>query len=117
MQITNKELIQEVSNFILATKKHKVSNENSPSLALFLDLDLAVLAKEPSAYLSYAALIRREYHFVPAETYCSKRAEILLDMANQKALFGSPVFAPWEEQARSNLRHEVKLLRQGTIPA
>lgn len=117
MQITNKELIQEVSTFILATKQHKVSNENSPSLALFLDLDLAVLAKEPSAYLSYAALIRREYHFVPVETYCSKRAEILQDMANQTKLYGSAVFAPWEDRARNNLRNEIKLLKQGSIPA
>ena len=117
VKLANKEMIDEVSNFILATKKHKVSTENSSTLALFLDLDLAVLAKEPSAYLSYAALIRREYHFVPVETYCSKRAEILQDMANQPHLFASPAFGPWEDRARNNLRNEIKLLQQGTIPA
>lgn len=109
-------LVEKVSRFILATKKHVVSPKNEKGLALFLDLDLAVLAKEPDAYMSYAALIRREYHFVPEHVYCSKRAEILQSMANQERLYGSPMFLPLEERARANLRREVDLLQQGTIP-
>ena len=119
-----REIVHEVAKFIFATKAHKVSDDgggdqddDSKLLAFFLDLDLAVLAKQPDAYMSYAALIRKEYHFVPAETYCAKRAEILQDMVHQKRLYASPVFAPWETRARNNLRNEVALLKQGTIPA
>ena len=111
------ELVEEVSAYILATKKHSVNPDNSPALALFLDLDLAVLAKESSAYTSYAAMIRHEYHFVPVETYCSKRPEILEAMASQEHLYGSPAFQGLEEKARRNLRNEVDLLRKGEIPS
>ena len=112
-----KDLVEEVSTYILATKKHSVNPNNSPALALFLDLDLAVLAKESSAYASYAAMIRREYQFVPVETYCSKRPEILEAMASQEQLYGSPAFQGVEEKARRNLLNEVELLRKGEIPS
>lgn len=116
--------VQEVSDFILATKHHIVSTDHSHVMALFLDLDLAVLAKEPTAYLAYAAAIRREYHFVPVETYCTKRAEILQAMAQRDDLFGSRAFQSafddpsWSDRdrARSNLRNEIELLRQGKVP-
>ena len=79
-----------------------------------------MLAKDPHAYMAYAAMIRREYHFVPQATYCSKRAEILKDMANQKSIFGSPAFASndsWNAKARRNLQLELAMLQQGKIPA
>ena len=113
----HKDLVEEVSAYILATKKHSVSPDNSPSMALFLDLDLAVLAKESVAYMHYAAMIRREYHFVPVETYCTKRTEILQAMAGQEHLYGSPVFQEMEEKARKNLRNEIDLLKRGEVPS
>eukprot|EP00977_Amphora_coffeiformis_P012859 scaffold3257_cov152-Amphora_coffeaeformis.AAC.8 len=113
----HKDIVEEVSAYILATKKHSVNPDNSQAMALFLDLDLAVLAKKSSAYTSYAAMIRREYHFVPVETYCFKRPEILQAMASQEHLYGSPAFQGMEEKARRNLRNEVDLLRKGEIPS
>ena len=118
----NKAIIEQVSQFILATKTHQTSlhdANSNPALVLFLDLDLAVLAKEPSAYLSYAALIRREYHFVPSDRYCAKRAQILQDfLPMHDCLYGTPGLQEvWEEQARSNLRHEIIMLQNGVIPS
>jgi predicted metal-dependent HD superfamily phosphohydrolase len=134
-------LTEQVAEFILATQHHVVSPEHAPALALFLDLDLAVLAKERVAYRAYAAAIRREYAVVPHAVYCATRADILegllsscgddvQDKANDDTpttaiaatgsstkLYGSPILgACFEEQARQNLRYEVDLLRQGQIP-
>lgn len=124
VRLNDQNLIDRVSQFILATKQHKampdddkIESDDAAALALFLDLDLAVLAKAPEAYMAYAALIRQEYHFVPAEIYCTKRAEILQGMAAQERLFGSPVFRPWQDRARQNVQQEVALLQQGQIPA
>lgn len=112
------DIVTRVSHLILETKHHKLpsSYDADPTLSLFLDLDLAVLAKEPDAYMAYASMIRREYHFVPAETYCTKRAEILQSMLTSR-LFGSPFFASCEERARRNLQQEIESLKQGTIPS
>jgi predicted metal-dependent HD superfamily phosphohydrolase len=106
-----------VSKFILATKAHKISEDNSTSLALFLDLDMAVLGKEEHAYLAYAALIRKEFNFVPHETYCEKRAEVLEAFLNNTAIYGTMIVRQaLEERARSNVRKEIALLRKGTVP-
>jgi predicted metal-dependent HD superfamily phosphohydrolase len=105
-----------VSTFILATKAHKVSEHNSASLALFLDLDMAVLGKEAHAYMAYASLIRKEFNFVPHHTYCEKRAEVLDTFLKNAAIYGTMLMRQaLEERARSNLRNEIALLRKGTI--
>lgn len=112
-----KSLKVKVSKFILATKTHKISADNSTSLALFLDLDMAVLGKEEHAYLAYAALIRKEFHFVPHKTYCEKRAEVLETFLKNTAIYGTMLMRQaLEERARSNVRKEIALLRKGTIP-
>jgi len=109
-----------VVDFILATKNHKVEQEASPSsaLALFLDLDMAVLGKQPTAYREYAALIRQEYAFVPHDEYCRKRADVLESFLQQQpAIYATPVMhRALEDQARANLRHEIESLRKGVIP-
>jgi predicted metal-dependent HD superfamily phosphohydrolase len=112
-----KSLQVKVSTFILATKAHKISDDNSTSLALFLDLDMAVLGKEEHAYLAYAALIRKEFNFVPHETYCEKRAEVLETFLKNTAIYGTMIMRrALEQRARSNVRKEIALLRKGTIP-
>ena len=119
----NPAVTKAVTEYILATKTHQAtvstcllsSSDQDHALAHFLDLDLAVLGKEPDAYLHYAKLIRREYHFVPRDTYCAKRAEILESFMQQN-LFATPYFQALEERARNNLLQEIQLLRQNIIP-
>jgi len=106
-----------VSSMISATKHHTVSSLHSTSLALFLDLDMAVLGKDHDAYLTYAALIRKEYQFVPHEVYCEKRACILQSFLQQERFYGTSLFQEaLEIRARDNIAREIALLRAGHIP-
>lgn len=102
---------------IIATKNHVVSADNSACLALFLDLDMAVLGKEALAYCAYAALIRKEYNYVEHDTYCEKRADILEDFLKQPQIYGTQaVIEAFEQRARDNIRAEIELLRSGRVP-
>ena len=94
---------------------------------------MAVLGKQPQAYQHYAALIRREYQFVPQHVYCSKRAEILEsfasslgsggveggnipDRSEKTVFFTSSMRDAFEETAIQNLREEIASLKRGQIP-
>ena len=129
---------------ILATEKHKViqrsgimaTKDTLAEVAMqkyFLDIDMAVLGKHRDAYFKYAALIRKEYEFVPHNIYCSKRAEILetflvntVSSADNgssnpsketKHIYSTESFrAAFEDRARANLREEITLLRANTVP-
>jgi predicted metal-dependent HD superfamily phosphohydrolase len=106
-----------VTQLILATKKHEVSADNPPCLALFLDLDMAVLGKEMPAYLKYASLIREEYAHVPHEVYCEKRADILENFLTQDQIYGTQaMLEAFEQRARDNVAREIGTLRRGQIP-
>jgi predicted metal-dependent HD superfamily phosphohydrolase len=109
-------LRSKVVDYILATKKHVVSDDNPLALSLFLDMDMAVLGKEEEAYLQYAAAIRKEYSYVPHEVYCEKRADTLESFL-QQPIFGTRVMhQSFEEKARENLQNEIESLRKGVIP-
>jgi predicted metal-dependent HD superfamily phosphohydrolase len=116
LDATHPEVCQQVVKFIQATKKHEVLETNSKDLALFLDIDMAVLGKEPEAYQLYAGLIRREYSHVPRIIYCAKRADVLEKFLQQPRIFGSAVlYGALEQQARDNLRAEIAALRKRII--
>ena len=133
---------------ILATKKHKVTllrtrsgsttkEDGEEEIAMqehFLDIDMAVLGKHGGDYFKYAALIRKEFEFVPHDVYCSKRAEILDtflvgnictadsdDSSNNangnKHIYLTESFrVAFENRARENLRNEIDFLRKSNIP-
>lgn len=122
-----------VSTLILATEKHQVLEVPTNDLEvqsstypwslvelqkIFLDVDMAVLGKEPEAYLAYAALVRKEYIHVPKDMYCSKRAEILQGFVDRPTpiFLTSLVHETLEASARKNLVDEVAMLKQGRIP-
>lgn len=136
-----------VLTMILATEKHKVilpiqgsstalNQDQQEEIAMqefFLDIDMAVLGKHRDAYFKYAALIRKEYDFVPHDVYCSKRADILetflignkntVDKGNinqtrpKKHIYLTKSFrAAFDNRARENLRDEIDLLRKNSIP-
>jgi len=112
----NSLLKKRVEQFILATQQHRVSPENAESLALFLDLDMAVLGKQPSAYLAYAALVRKEYAFVPRDIYCEKRVVVLKQFLKGPIYGISLIRQALEESARANITAEIALLEQNIIP-
>ncbi|KAG5190972.1 hypothetical protein JKP88DRAFT_160272 [Tribonema minus] len=109
---------QLVSDYIIATKTHSSSPATADSnLAALLDLDLAVLGRPREGYQQYASQIRREYSFVPAAEYCSKRAAVLRQLAAAPALYRTQHFATTHEaRARENLAAEIAQLERGDIP-
>jgi predicted metal-dependent HD superfamily phosphohydrolase len=116
LDASNSSLRLLVVDYILATKKHEVVADNPLAQRLFLDLDITVLGKEWQAYCQYAALIRKEYSYVGKPVYCEKRADILESFL-LNPIYGTQVMRQaFEDQARSNLRQEIKSLRNGVIP-
>ena len=127
--------IERISRYILATQSHvppKFSLSNDPKrtndhhyLCIFLDIDMAVLGKEATAYDAYAVLIREEYSHVPHRTYCEKRSEILESFLDDKGgdnssgymtIYATKIMREMlEERATMNLRREIKNLRNYTI--
>jgi predicted metal-dependent HD superfamily phosphohydrolase len=105
-----------VVEFILATKHHNATHD--PILGIFLDMDMAVLGKDASAYKAYAGLIRQEYIHVDRAVYCEKRAEILEAFLGEHSIFCCPLLkSALEERARENLRTEIDMLKRGIIPS
>lgn len=46
-----------VSDYIIATKRHSVSGSDDQDLRAFIDLDMAVVGRERSEYLTYASQV------------------------------------------------------------
>lgn len=110
-------LEMKVVDYILATKHHNANQTTDKTLAIFLDVDMAVLGKNPSAYAAYAGLIRKEYIHIDPHIYCEKRAEVLQTFLESPCIFSNPLLkAALEERARKNLRDEIEMLKQGIIP-
>eukprot|EP00904_Undaria_pinnatifida_P010106 jgi/Undpi1/6225/HiC_scaffold_20.g08709.m1 len=106
-----------VSRYIIATKRHDVSDSEDQDLRAFIDLDMAVVGRERSAYFTYASQIRNEYIHVPADTYCRKRAEILRDFLATDSIFATDQYRrDLESAARANVNAEVASLSAGIIP-
>ncbi len=118
MQCGDEEIASTVVRYILQTKSHAIPKYDcDPNLALFLDIDMAVLGKNEHAYLHYASLIRQEYHFVDRSIYCKTRADILSNFLVASHIFGSNLMREaLELKARKNLSKEIELLRAGVIP-
>ncbi|CBN78652.1 conserved unknown protein [Ectocarpus siliculosus] len=106
-----------VSDYIIATKRHSVSGSDDQDLRAFIDLDMAVVGRERSGYLTYASQIREEYIHVPADTYCKKRAEILREFLSTGSIFATDEYQrTFEAKARENVAAEVEMLNAGVIP-
>ncbi|CAM9284856.1 unnamed protein product [Ascophyllum nodosum] len=106
-----------VSNYIIATKCHDVADSDDTDLRTFIDLDMAVLGRERTAYLTYASQVREEYAHVPTETYCRKRAQVLGDFL-AKPIFATDAYqVQLEATARANLEAEIAMLCAGSVPS
>jgi predicted metal-dependent HD superfamily phosphohydrolase len=107
-----------VVRYIRCTQHHRPpKNNKDQALEFFLDMDMAVLAKDEEAYLHYASLIRKEYAWVERTVYCEKRAEVLSNFRMERHLYCTQLFRDnLESQARKNLELEIRLLNEGCIP-
>ncbi len=102
-----KEKMEKVATYVRATKSHMSIDTQDEDLGLFLDADLSILGSDPKLYDEYAANIRREYGFVPEETYRAGRAAVLARFLEAPTLFRTSYFrGRLEARARANLRRE-----------
>ena len=79
--------------------------------ALLLDADLSILGSPPPRYREYESAIRAEYSWVPDAEYARGRTAALEQFLARPRLFQSDVMhTEYDEQARMNLRGELKRL-------
>ncbi len=95
---------------IMATKSH-LPNPEDHDAALLIDLDLAVLAREPEGYDRYAAAVRKEFWMVPGFVFRKGRVKALTQLLDREHIYQTAYGrAEYEKQARENLWREVRSL-------
>lgn len=105
--------LDDVYDWILATKEHQKAVVTDPDLNFFLDMDLAILGASRPVYEEYARNIRREYIHVPEQLYRTKRPEFLQRFhASIDTLFRtSQMKERFVATARENLAWEIAFLQ------
>jgi predicted metal-dependent HD superfamily phosphohydrolase len=96
---------------ILATVDHRLPPDPSPTTALVLDADLAILAAEPARYEAYATGVRAEYAHVDDEAWRTGRAAVLAAFLDRPVIFVTAPMRAREHRARANLSAELSGLR------
>jgi predicted metal-dependent HD superfamily phosphohydrolase len=99
---------EETARLILLTKTHEASADDDG--CRLLDADLSILGAEPEVYDAYARAIRQEYAWVPEEEYRAGRRRVLERFLARPHIYFTPAFRAREDQARSNIAHEIASL-------
>jgi predicted metal-dependent HD superfamily phosphohydrolase len=103
----------DVERLILATDSKAARSENADEKWI-RDIDLSVLGSEPEIYEIYRIAIRREYAFVPDADFRLGRKAILQSFL-ATSIYTTDDFRSFEQQARSNLKHEISRLKSREI--
>jgi predicted metal-dependent HD superfamily phosphohydrolase len=110
--IKNKSLVQEVKRLIRATKHDVVPFRIDACIVV--DIDLGILGASRSAFKRYEENIRKEYSFVPEETFRRVRADILEGFLKRDRIFLTNTFYhQFEKNAQENIAWSIKELRKG----
>jgi predicted metal-dependent HD superfamily phosphohydrolase len=118
--VTSDERITRIGAMIRATAGHTLPALSDPGAAadcaLFLDMDLAVLAGAPAEFAAYEGQVRREYAFLPEPQWIAGRRRVLENFLARPAIYLSETFRrTYENRARQNLAQA--LARLGSAPA
>ncbi len=99
-----------VGQLILATKSHDARlHADAP---LLVDVDLSILGRPPERFWEYERQIRKEYDWVAAEVFATRRAEILQKFLARPLIYHTEMFfQKLEVQARINLGVSIRQLR------
>lgn len=104
-------MIDRVTQLIMTTKSHETGTDQDAKL--MVDVDLSILGRDQKRFFEYENQIRKEYAWVPASVFASKRAEILQRFLDRNHVFATERFRQkYEEQARKNLEVSVLSLRR-----
>jgi predicted metal-dependent HD superfamily phosphohydrolase len=96
---------------IVATADHHLPPDASPTTAVVLDADLAILAAEPARYEAYVTGVRAEYAHIDDDGWRTGRAAVLTAFLDRPALFVTAPMRASEHRARANLSSELSGLR------
>ena len=96
---------------ILATGDHLLPPDASPTTAVVLDADLAILAAEPARYEAYATGVRAEYAHVDDAAWQTSRSAVLAAFLARPTIFVTAPMRSCEARARANLSAERSRLR------
>lgn len=101
--------IAKCANMILATKQHKLSDDNDTNY--LLDADLAIFGQPAEEYQKYSEQIREEYTLYADFMYKSGRKKALQNFLQMEAIFKTDHFyKKYETQARMNISSELEEL-------
>lgn len=93
---------------IMATKTHEAATEEE---GVLVDLDLAVLARDPAGYDKYARNVRKEFSLFPNFLYRPGRKKALLHFLEKPYIYhGEAAREKWEAKARGNIKNELSSL-------
>lgn len=113
--------IDRIQTLILATAhpqntpdKAMARAQRDEQLALFLDVDLAILATEPAQYQAYTAAVRREFQHVSDKDFARGRARLLMQWLTGPIYCSTLVPKQWNHQAHANIRAELCQLENNT---
>lgn len=105
-------LITAVVALILHTAHQAEPPPGDPTL--LVDIDLAILGADQARYAEYELQVRREFRWVPAMLFRSRRAAILRAFRNRPRLYGTDFFHDrLEGAARKNLSAAIDALDRG----
>jgi predicted metal-dependent HD superfamily phosphohydrolase len=102
------DVIERVSEMILATKNHEVSGTDA---ALMVDIDLIILGSPSDVFEMYDLAIRQEFQWVPEEQYRTARAQVLTKFLKRDVIYQTRLLrVTYEDQARKNLASKINEL-------
>ena len=102
------EQMERIAAMISATANHALPSfpdgRAASDCALFLDMDLAILASPAAPFAAYEAAVRREYGWVPEPMWIAGRRRVLEGFLARPNIYASPQFrSRCEAAARQNL--------------
>lgn len=100
---------QRVADLILLTR-HAAEPEGPDAEAL-VDVDLSILGAASARFDEYESQVRREYAWVPEETFRRRRGEILEQFLARPYIYSTGLFRErYEPRARANLQRSLRAL-------
>ena len=103
--------IERCRQLILATRSHLPAPRDDGDEALLIDLDLAVLARDPAGYERYLAAVRREFWMIPGFVFRKARRQFLTTFLDRPTVYHTAYGrAHYESAARENLWRELREL-------
>lgn len=107
--------IEKVAETIRMTRGHLKAKPDIPDAALFLDMDISILAAKPERFRSYCDQVREEFNGFTDVEFLNGRVNNFLAAyaAHHEPLFKTDLFRQrYENIARSNIESELKTQRQ-----